>query len=247
MVLMAIIMGVNFTSCKPDKETPKKKLAMFSCYEKFKTTFKYDEQGHLIECIDYNILSGSTDIYTYFWNENSIFFTLNLNNPVKINFTLELENGLVSKYIGKPLFFNNFFKYNSYGKLIECQDLMGTISLKWNDDKLITNNYKDSVVTTGIDTYSYDKNYTTEGYNPILSYFITREFLYVAHPEIAGLATQKLYNNETCYSKTSDSEDTNSYKYEYEFDEDGYVNKVIVKKIEENGESILDEYLMTWE
>ena len=34
--------------------------------------------------------------------------------------------------------------------------------------------------------------------------------------------------------------------YEYGFDEDGYVNKVLVKKIEEN-DTIIDEYNMIWE
>ena len=247
MVLAAIIMGVSFTSCNPDKEVPAKKLVKFTCSETSETTFKYDEQGRLIECVNYTIYNDKTDVYTYVWNENTIDFTFKLASIYDLYFTLELENGLVSKFTTDPLFFNNFFEYNSSGRLIKYQDVMTTQSLEWNDDKLITHKYEDAVVSTGIDTYSYDKNYTTEGYNPFLSFIITREFLYVAHPELAGLATKKLYNNETSYVKTSDSEYTNSYKYEYGFDEDGYVNKVLVKKIEENGETLIDEYLMIWE
>lgn len=246
MVLAAIIMGVSFTSCNPDKEVPAKKLVKFTCSETSEATFKYDEQGRLIECIDYTIYNDETDIYTYVWNENTIDFTYKLGGIYDLYFTLELENCLVSKFTTESHFFNNFFKYNSYGRLIECSDIIRINSLEWDDDKLIKNHFEDPVYMPAIDTYSYDKKYTTEGYNPLIPFIITREFLYVAHPEIAGLATQKLYNNETSYAKTSDSEYTNSFKYEYGFDEDGYVNKILIKHIEEN-DTIIDEYNMIWE
>jgi len=102
MVLMAFIVGVSFTSCKPDNgEEPTKKLVKF--------TFNGDE---------------------------------------------------------------NILKYDDQGHLIECENFMGTKSLEWNDDKLITIHVNSSI-TTRNESYTYEKNYITKGYNPIIPYTIT--------------------------------------------------------------------------
>ena len=45
----------------------------------------------------------------------------------------------------------------------------------------------------------------------------------------------------------NDKEYTFSYKYEYGFDEDGYVNKAIVRHNEEDCEHIVSEYTFVWE
>ena len=67
MVLMAIIMGVSFTSCNPDdkQEEATKKLVKFSINGS-ETILKYDDQGHLIEFSDiYDLEEAGTYIYTY--------------------------------------------------------------------------------------------------------------------------------------------------------------------------------------
>ena len=105
-----------------------------------------------------------------------------------------------------------------------------------------------SLVNTKNESFTYEKNYTTKGYNPLIPYTISStEMLYVAHPELAGLATQKLFNSENSISIMNDKEYTFSYKYEYGFDEDGYVNKAIVKHNEEDCEHIVSEYTFVWE
>jgi hypothetical protein len=100
---------------------------------------------------------------------------------------------------------------------------------------------------TESDTYTYENNYTTKGYNPIIPYHETTEFLFVAHPELAGIKTQKLYNTHTNICTLYDTTYTYSDKFIYEFDEDGYVNKAIVKHNEEDCEHILSEYTFVWE
>ena len=70
---------------------------------------------------------------------------------------------------------------------------------------------------------------------------------FTAHPELAGMTTQKLFNSESSISTIGGKEYTFSYKYEYGFDEDGYVNKAIVKHNEEDCEHILSEYTFVWE
>ena len=71
--------------------------------------------------------------------------------------------------------------------------------------------------------------------------------LFVAHPELVGLATKKLFNSESSSSTIGGEEYTSSYKYEYEFDEDGYINKAIVRHNEEDCEHIESEYTFVWE
>ena len=251
MVLMAIVMGVSFVSCNPDdkQEEPTKKLVKFG-HGNNETILKYDEQGHLIEYSDVMGLEGLTKTYTYtyVWGENTIDITLDVNGgESQEKCTLDLANGLASGISENPLTFHSSFKYNSSNRLIETESFMGTRSLEWNDDKLIAKHDSFSIATNN-DTYAYDKNYTTKGYNPLIPYVTTTDLLYVAHPELAGLATEKLYNSETSNKTLGNKEYTFAYKYTYEFNEDGYVTKAIVTGInEENEEYKVNEYTFVWE
>ena len=69
----------------------------------------------------------------------------------------------------------------------------------------------------------------------------------MAHPELAGLTTQNLFDSRIGSNIIYDYELSYSNKYEYEFDEDGYVNKVIVTEVEEGGEEIMSESTYVWE
>ena len=250
MVLIAIIMGVNFTSCKPNnnEEETTKKLVKF-CHGNRETILKYDDQGHFIEYSEVMGLDSvfHTYTYTYVWKENAIEITLGMDGVAMEKSTLDLENGLASGISDNPLVYTSSFKYNSANRLIESENFMGSQSIEWNDDKL-TATCNNSLVNTKNESFTYEKNYTTKGYNPLIPYTISStEMLYVAHPELAGLATQKLFNSENSISIMNDKEYTFSYKYEYGFDEDGYVNKAIVKHNEEDCEHIVSEYTFVWE
>ena len=266
MVLVAIIMGVNFTSCKPDDEPekpedpveePTKKLVKFT-RGGVEATLKYDDQGRLIECIDgtEGIETSLIQTYTYVWGENTIdiHYSLKFTDFPEItkDITLNLENGLASGINDDPFSFNHSFKYNSSNRLIEFAGLLGSYTMEWNDDMLIK---MDGDLNIGNDSksFSYENANTTKGYNPHLAYLITEEFLYVAHPELAALSTQKLIDSEiwcgVYYGEVEDEyqEFNYNHKYEYEFDEDGYINRVIVKYVDDGDEYIQNEYNMTWE
>ena len=250
MVLMAIIMGVNFTSCKPNdkEEEPTKKLVKF-CHGNRETILKYDDQGHFIEYSEVMGLDSvfHTYTYSYVWKENAIEITLSMDGVAMEKSTLDLENGLASGISDNPLVYTSSFKYNSANRLIESENFMGAQSIEWNDDKL-TATCSNSLVNTKNESFTYEKNYTTKGYNPLIPYTISStEMLFVAHPELAGLATQKLFNSESSSSTIGGKEHTFSYKYEYGFDEDGYVNKVIVRHNEEDCEHVVSEYTFVWE
>ena len=249
MTLMAVIIGVIFTSCNPDNgEEPTKKLVKF-CYGNNETILKYDNQGHLIEYSEVMGLDSvfHTYTYTYVWKENAIEITLSMDGVAMETSTLDLENGLASGISDNPLVFTSSFKYNSANRLIESENFMGAKSIEWNDDKLIAT-HSNSNISTKNESFIYEKNYTTKGYNPLIPYTISpTEMLYVAHPELAGLATQKLFNSDSSSSTIGGKEYTYSYKYEYGFDEDGYVNKAIVKHNEEDCEHIVSEYTFVWE
>lgn len=244
IVLAAIFMGVNFTSCKPDNEEPTKKLVMFG-HDGIERILNYDDQGHLIEYSE--LMAGTMITYTYVWGENTIDIALNLGDYQE-KCTLKLENGLASEISENPLIFNSSFKYNSSNRLIESKNFMGTRSLEWNDDKLVAKH--DDFISGGRnDTYTYYNN-TTKGYNPLIPFQVTpTELLYVAHPELAGLVSQKLIATEVSYDILDDGEEefVHSNKYEYGFDEDGYINKVIIRHNEEGCEHIVSEYTFVWE
>ena len=249
MVLMAIVMGVSFVSCNPDdkQEEPTKKLVKIRHINN-ETILKYDDQGHLNEySYIYDLGEIGTYIYTYsfVWNENSIDITFDRNGLEQEKSTLLLENGLASEIVGNAITFDSTFKYNSSGRLIEHQNYLGTRLLEWNDDKLITSHSNRSAL--GNNTFTYENNYTTKGYNPIIPYLEKSEYLFVAHPELAGLATQKLFNTRTNTFTLNDTTYTFSDKFLYEFDADGYVNKAIVKHNEEDCEHIVSEYTFVWE
>lgn len=249
MVLMAIVMGVNFTSCKPNNEEETTKKLVKFCHDNRETILKYDDQGHFIEYSEVLGLDGvfHTYTYTYVWKENAIEITLGMDGVAMEKSTLDLENGLASGISDNPLVYTSSFKYNSANRLIECENFMGAQSIEWNDDKLTATN-SNSIIGPINYSYTYDKNYTTKGYNPLIPYTISStEMLFVAHPELAGLATQKLFNSESSSSIINDKEYTSSYKYEYEFDEDGYINKAIVRHNEEDCEHIVSEYTFVWE
>ncbi len=250
MVLMAIVMGVNFTSCKPDnnEEEPTKKLVKIR-YINDEKILKYDDQGHLSEySYIYDLGEIGTFIfkYSFVWNENSIDITFDRNGLEQEKCTLLLENGLASGIVGNAITFDSTFKYNSSDRLIEHKNYSGTHLLEWNDDKLITSHSNHSEMTEN-NTYTYENNYTTKGYNPIIPYLEKSEYLFVAHPELAGLATQKLFDTHTNTYTLNDTTYTYSDKFLYEFDADGYVNKVIVKHNEEDCEHIVSEYTFVWE
>ena len=136
MVLVAIFMVVNFTSCNPDdkKEEQTKRLVMFGAGG-HETILKYDDQGHLIEYAE--VIGSYTYTFTYVWGENTIDITLDANGLAQETCTLKLENGLASEISENPLTFHSSFKYNSSNRLIECENYMGRRTLEWNDDKLI--------------------------------------------------------------------------------------------------------------
>ncbi len=244
MILVAIIMGVNFTSCNPDKDEPTKKLVMFG-HNGNEKILNYDDQGHLIGYSDE--IGGIATTYTFVWGENTIDITIDLGGLSQEKCTLKLENGFASEISENPLTFSSSFKYNSSNRLIECKNWLCTRSLEWDDDKLMVK-HDDAAIGTGKDTYTYNNN-TTKGYNPLIPFLVTpTELLYVAHPELAGLASQKLIDTEDTYDLLGyDEEYTYSYKYEYGFDEDGYINKVIVRHNEEDCEHIVSEYTFVWE
>ena len=255
MVLMAIVMGVNFTSCKPDdkQEEPTKKLVKF-CYDIVETTFKYDDQGRLIESVEVQneVTSLFTTSYTYVWGDNTIDINGNINGIELEKCTLFLENGLASKLNGFSPSVDSTYTYNSSGRLVKCEGIWGTESIEWNDDKLIAT-HSNSNINTDNDSYSYDKNYTTKGYNPLISSGILVNSLFTVHPELAGMTTQKLFNsidnNSIIHSDNDNTQYIYTTNYRYEFDEDGYVNKAIVTTIDEGEteEYNVNEYTFVWE
>ena len=255
MVLMAIVMGVNITSCKPDdkQEEPTKKLVKF-CYDIVETTFKYDDQGRLIESVEVQneVTSLFTTSYTYVWGDNTIDINGNINGIELEKCTLFLENGLASKLNGFSPSVDSTYTYNSSGRLVKCEGIWGTESIEWNDDKLIAT-HSNSNINTDNDSYSYDKNYTTKGYNPLISSGILVNSLFTVHPELAGMTTQKLFNsidnNSIIHSDNDNTQYIYTTNYRYEFDEDGYVNKAIVTTIDEGEteEYNVNEYTFVWE
>lgn len=250
MVLAAIIMSIGFSSCNPDdkQEETTKKLVKFS-YDLIETTFKYDDQGHLIESTE--IQMGDiplNQIYTYVWGDNTIDIRHYIDGIEYEERTLTLENGLAIKLDSASAFFDSTYTYNSSGRIVKCEDIWNTKSIKWNDDKMIEE-LTVGMGSSSTNTYTYETNATTKGYNPIISNTIMSSHLFTVHPELAGIATQQLFNSVHHHSIFSSSNNEYEYtlNYKYEFDEDGYVNKAIVTYDTEEGEKVNEIFTMVWE
>lgn len=257
--MLAVLMGVGFTSCGKDGGddtgvAKEKKLVKLVSPAQEKT-FKYDAQGHLIEAVDVYLTAGYTVTDSYVWGEDKI----DIARTMKVTatgedvapaetVTVNLENGLATDVTGASILLGaTTLTYGSSGRLVDFKGFVSNLSLEWNGDKLMS--ISDSVMgmTGSVDTFTYETNTVTKGYNPLVPTQITVNYLFMAHPELAGIKTQYLPDRSVSDGSAAGSEYVWTSDYTYEFDEDGYVTKIADTNSVNGSETEDLIYTVVWE
>ena len=121
------------------------------------------------------------------------------------------------------------------------------ITCEWEGDKLI------SAVNIDIHEdlkYKYSNISCVKGYCPIIAWNNTQEMITLAHPERVGLRTTHCPVSIDGFSEFFDDPVTYNYTYEYEFDDEGYITKIIettTEKINNEETTRCKVYTLTWE
>ena len=259
--LVVVFIGLGFSSCDKDSAdiVAKEKKLMKITYGDVVMTFNYDTQGRLTEIVDKYASGGWVRNCKYVWGENTVDFTLSIKTSETATeavyeepATLILKDGLAAEVVGTGMFMGEAtFTYGASYRLSQFVGLVSNISFEWNDDRMTF--VRDGTATTAGSvydiSYTYKSNIVTEGYNPLIPMELSDKDngFFMAHPELAGVSSQRLPDSSVrrdwmgyfCYVWT--------YDYAYEFDEDGYVTKIIASYAVNGVEQTPIIYTMVWE
>lgn len=226
MAVIAICLCTNFTACSKDDDadgggnTAEKRLTKIAIDEYVFYVFIYDNQGRLVE--------ARSDVYgsdTYKWKDDAI----DVYYDGKYNSTYNLTYGLVSNRYrpSEPSQYQyEYYTYNIEGRLVD--------GLVWEGDKLISMvGWSDYEVT-----YTYNNTTCKSGYYPLF----VENSLFMAHPEIFGMKTNQLPISCKGVPGGHIQAEEFTETYEYEFDAEGYISKIIVK----TGSGGTYSYTLTW-
>ena len=259
MALFAILMCVNFTSCSSDDDptdestqyelvTSGKKLAKIEYTLSDPTNdfieiwdFTYDSEGKLIEATFTDCYENQTTT-RYTWNNSVIDVHEKRDvqggytNDTEYEYTYNLKNGLVQNL--------HDIKYDDTNR---PKEIMGS-TIMWDEDKLtrISTPYQVSENQTRYDftQYYYSENGTTcNGYNPFIPFLPIdeeRDFLFMVHPEIAGMRSTQI---PVSYLDQDVLGDMTQGTYSHRLDNEGYISEFRKKEKGHRTEYI---YTMTW-
>lgn len=226
MVLLAVVMCANFTSCSDDEEpaknddgviTNQKQLVELRMTdedgESVITEYSYDSKGKLLSAN--RIESNYSKEYTITWEANKV-----IESTDEDAITYTLENGLTthtSDSDGGDLD-DTDFTYNANSQLVKLQyNDEEYLSYTWQGEKLtkMAWNYNNEDICE----LSYSGK-TCKGYLPIMVWNVDDlRPLLEAHPELTGMRCNQL--PDKVYSKDEYNEET--AQYTYTFDKDGYL------------------------
>lgn len=238
MALVAVLVCVNILSCGKDEDVimvagnfaDQKRLVKMEGVEvynlnaapqEFCITFDYNDQGQVVEVVDDNFSDK------YVWENNTIK-TSAVYESLEYTTTYVLVNGLVKQIIQESPYGSDkeTLPYNKDGRYIGYD-------VEWNGDKIVQYFNGDYMYTP--------ENYTTcsKGYFPLLD---NGDALCMAHPEIFGMRTTQLPVDYILTDCGTDRQYTGTY--EYEFDSEGYITKIVNNIDYGNKQSV---YVLTWE
>ena len=240
MAVVAVCMCANFTACSKDgngsdsgtssgeKRLVKMVLGDGEYVETY--SFTYDDQGRVIEMRVGDGNDAWNILYKYEGN------TISTINDGQTEYIYTIENGLIRSTFDPNAPSNQStesYTYNIAGRLVYISAYTDT-DIKWDGDKLI------SIVGPYDfhDTYTYGNITCKKGYHPLLG--VTR--FWATNPEFVGMKTNQL--PASCAKKFNGSYREYDYTetYQYEFDSEGYISKIIVT----DDRGYTSFYTLTW-
>lgn len=268
MLVMAALIGVNFTSCSNNNaktQVVEKKLVKLTTEFMGKNTnaslsktFSYDTDGRLNEATISTVLQSSdtvTRTYKYVWNTDSINVTEEIrlsshptSEPKPLKYTMNISGGLVRAFMGETVTKGNAtYNYDASNRLQHTNDWSINIYNEWENDKLISTTRK---FETGefITTFTYGESHPIKGYLPLVPNDITvNNPLFVAHPELGGMKTCQTFVSKTIKFPDKPDMAGNTSLFEYELDKDGYISKITSTNQPNGNDSTAIVYTFIWE
>lgn len=268
MLVMAALIGVNFTSCSNNNaktQVVEKKLVKLTTEHMGKNTnvslsktFSYDTDGRLNEATISTVLQSNdtvTRTYKYEWNTDSINVTEEIrfsshptSEPKPLKNTMNISDGLVRALMYEKNPTNNItYNYDASNRLQHTNDGFININNEWENDKLISITQKFET-REFITTFTYGESRPIKGYLPLVSNDITATNpLFIAHPELGGMKTCQTFESKTI--KFADKPDMagNTSLFEYELDKDGYISKITSANQPNGNDSTATVYTFIWE
>ena len=236
VAVTTLCMCVNFSACRNGDDagsgdfTGERKLVkMIFNYADVGEIylFNYDNQGRAIEA-KWAYVDDDNNAWNqlFIWKDN----TLQVMDDGSHRCTYTIKNGLVrSEYV--PPYdnysgaLNVYYTYNTSNRLIrEISERNGqsySYYTTWNADKLISQEGAGDYDVT----YTYEDLTCIKGYCPL--YLLDQ--IYMAHPEIFGMKSTQLPVSCAKKHRGGQSECDYTETYQYEFDAEGYISKIIVK------------------
>ena len=262
LIIVALVAILGFNSCSNQFESNnEKKLVKYLCiddtnFKLIERSFEYNKKGQAILIQDdlyFDDDEYSLGVHQFNWNENSIDATQNLSIKLfgddvsnqTINYTITLENNLFTKFINNDSGYEmSIYTYNEDGRMQNYLDVASDATYIWDADKVI------SIDNKGIDAkskYTYGNISCLKGYCPIIISATQTDPLSFAHPEFVGLKTKQCpISLEYTYFEGDEPLGTNHSTYEYEFDNEGYITKIIETTTTSNEEIHIYTYTLTW-
>lgn len=228
VAVAALCMCVNFTACSSGDDADgggfagERKLVKMVLQDGDDTDtykFSYDNQGRLVE-----FQANDDDACQYIWG----------NNTIQADGTIyTIENGLIQQSESKSYYDDeNSIRIYTYDNAGRCNE-----NMVWDGDRLVLGYLGD---------YKYRYNYTdvtcTKGFLPILHMAFVEDPLLVVHPELIGAYTRQLPTSATYTNFIDSSQKGGTITYEYEFDSEGYISKII----EKSDRGYTYSYTLTW-
>lgn len=265
MLVMAALIGVNFTSCSNNNaktQVIEKKLVKLTTGFKnasLSKTFSYDTDGRLNEATISTVLQSNdtvTHTYKYVWNTDSINVTQEVRlsshptaEPKPLKYTMNISDGLVRAFMGETVTKGNAtYNYDASNRLQHTNDWSINIYNEWENDKLISTTRKFETGEEFITTFTYGESRPIKGYLPLVPNDITvNNPLFVAHPELGGMKTCQTFVSKTIKFPDKPDMAGNTSHFEYELDKDGYISKITSANQPNGNDSTAIVYTFIWE
>ena len=240
VAVVAVCMCVNFTACSSGDDADgggfageRKLVKMVLSDGDYTETYKfsYDNQGRVTE-----INIGDEDYAwsrLFYWEDNSVRI---MQDGDEHRCTYIIENGLVRREHDPNApadQANSYFLYNIEDRLTQISAYTDT-EVTWEGDKLIS--YVGPY--DFFPTYTYDNITCKKGYHPLLG---LTDFAYT-NPELVGMKTNQLPISCKGVPGGHIQAEEFTETYEYEFDSEGYISKIIVT----TGRGGTYSFTLTW-
>lgn len=239
MAVIAFLIGAGCLSCSKDENSDgNRKLTKFVTVtdsgNEVGWTFTYDSNGKLNRAQFNDEWNGQTHTQTYQFSWNGdVVDVRQTDGSDDAKYTFTIENGLIRSARSTRNSYTENFTYTYFADRLERIDIKqgeatNYTTAAWDGDKLTRMSYSYSGSSAPDETLAITcEKSCSKGYCPLIAEMIGDTtpyiYLYMAHPELIGAKTTQLPTS-VARSYHGNNE---SYNVNYEFDNNGYISKIV--------------------